>query len=134
MAKHILYSIIAAGLLLSPALHSSCRAGTNDEIASLLLFVEHSGCAFIRNGKQYNGPDAREHIEKKYNYFKDRITTAEEFIEYSATRSTMSGTPYRVVCNGVGMNSSDWLLAELDKLRTTPLEASHATPDNNPDD
>jgi uridine phosphorylase len=78
--------------------------------------------------------NARGHIEKKYNYFKDKITTAEEFIRYSATKSTMNGEPCRVACNGVGMNSSDWLLAELDKLRQKNLEENHETPDNNPDD
>lgn len=127
----------AAGLfslLMILSFHTSCFAGTTEEIASLLLFVEQSGCTFIRNGKHYDAPEARKHIEKKYNYFKDRIHTAEEFIQYSATKSTMSGQPYRVVCNGVGMTSSDWLLAELDKVRTTKLEEDHETPDNNPDD
>jgi hypothetical protein len=127
----------AAGLfflLMMMFFHISSAAGPNEEIASLLLFVEQSGCTFIRNGKQYNAPEARQHIEKKYNYFKDQITTAEEFIEYSATKSTMSGKAYRVVCNGVGLNSSDWLLAELDKLRRKNLEGDHETPDNNPDD
>jgi hypothetical protein len=46
----------------------------------------------------------------------------------------MSGAPCRVACNGVGMNSSDWLLAELDKLRKKNLEEDHETPDNNTDD
>lgn len=127
----------AAGLfslLMILSFHTSCFAGTTEEIASLLLFVELSECTFIRNGKHYDAPEARKHIEKKYNYFKDRIHTAEEFIQYSATKSTMSGQPYRVVCNGVGMTSSDWLLAELDKVRTTILEEDHETPDNNPDD
>jgi hypothetical protein len=32
------------------------------------------------------------------------------------------------------MTSSDWLLAELDKVRTTILEEDHETPDNNTDD
>ncbi|MGB6972935.1 MAG: DUF5329 family protein [Desulfobulbales bacterium] len=127
----------AAGLfslLMILSFHTSCFAGTTEEIASLLLFVELSECTFIRNGKHYDAPEARKHIEKKYNYFKDRIHTAEEFIQYSATKSTMSGQLYRVVCNGVGMTSSDWLLAELDKVRTTKLEEDHETPDNNPDD
>ena len=121
-------------LLIILSFHTSCFAGTTEEITSLLLFVEQSGCTFIRNGKHYDAPEARRHIEKKYAYFKDQITTAEEFIQYSATKSTMSGKPYRVVCNGVGMTSSDWLLAELDKVRTTILEEDHETPDNNPDD
>jgi hypothetical protein len=116
------------------AFHLSCFAGAPEEIASLLLFVEQSECTFMRNGKHYDAPEARRHIEKKYNYFKDRIHTAEEFIQYSATKSTMSGKPYRVECNGVGMTSSDWLYAELDKLRGKNLEEDYETPDNNPDD
>jgi hypothetical protein len=114
--------------------HMPSTAGTNEEIASLLLFVEQSGCTFIRNGKHYDAPEARRHIEKKYDYFKDQITTAEEFIQFSATKSTMSGKPYSVIFNGVGMTSSDWLYAELNKLRGKNLEEDHETPDNNPDD
>jgi hypothetical protein len=29
----------------------------------------------------------------------------------------MTGEPYKVICNGVSKNTSDWLYAELDKLR-----------------
>jgi hypothetical protein len=105
-------------LLMILSFHTSSVAGTTDEIASLLLFVEQSGCIFIRNGRQYDALEARQHIEKKYAYFKERISTAEEFIQYSATKSSISGEPYRVVCSGVSMDSSDWLNAELKKLRT----------------
>ena len=99
--------------------HLSCAAGTTEEISSLLHFIEQSECTFIRNGKQYDTLEARQHIEKKYNYFKERITTAEDFIQYSAARSSITGKPYRVLCKGVSMNSSDWLNAELDRIRTS---------------
>lgn len=105
------------GLLLVLSFHISCRAGTTAEIAALLLFVEQSECTFIRNGKRYNGTEARGHIETKYDYFKEKIATTEDFIEYAATKSVMSGKTYRVICNGQEMNLADWLLAELDKLR-----------------
>ena len=112
----------AAGLfslLVILSFHLPCAAGTTEEIASLLHFIEQSECTFIRNGKQYDTLEARQHIEKKYTYFKERITTAEDFIQYSAARSSITGKPYRVLCNGVSMNSSDWLNAELDKMRTS---------------
>ena len=112
----------AAGLfflLVILSFHLSCAAGTTEEIASLLHFIEQSECTFIRNGKQYDTLEARQHIEKKYTFFKERITTAEDFIQYSAARSSITGKPYRVLCNGVSMNSSDWLNAELDKMRTS---------------
>ena len=127
----------AAGLFCLLVLVSfplSCRAGTNEEIASLLLFVERSECTFIRNGKHYDSSAARRHMEKKYAYFKERVNTAEEFIEYSATKSTLSDKPYTVICNGENMYSADWLNAELHKLRTQPLEENHETSDNNPAD
>ena len=121
-------------LLMTLSFYTSAMAGTPEEIASLLHFVEQSECTFIRNSKHYDALEARQHIEKKYAYFKERITTAEEFIQYSATKSTISGKPYKVICNGVAMSSSDWLNIELERLRTQLLEEDHETPDNNPDD
>jgi hypothetical protein len=106
------------GLLMVLSFQLSCLAGTTEEIASLLHFIEQSECTFIRNGKQYDSVKSRQHIEIKYNYYKKLITTAEDFIQYSATASSITGKPYRVICNGVSMNSSDWLNAELDKMRT----------------
>jgi len=96
----------------------SGHAGTAEEIASLLQYVEQSECTFIRNDKHYTGVEARGHIEFKYDYFKDRIATTEDFIQHAATRSVMSGKFYTVRCNGEEMNLADWLHAELDRLRT----------------
>ena len=111
----------AAGLLfllMVLSYHISCLAETTKEIAALLNFVERTECTFIRNGKEYDSLEARQHIEKKYNYYKERITTAEDFIKYSAAKSSITGKPYKVLCNGVRMNSAEWLNAELDKVRT----------------
>jgi hypothetical protein len=111
----------AAGLLCLLMLLSfyiSCAAGTSENITSLLLFIEQSECTFIRNGKHYDALKAREHIEKKYTYYKERITTAEDFILYSATKSSITGEPYMVICSGVNMVTSDWLKEELAELRT----------------
>ena len=105
-------------LLMTVAFHTSCRAGTTEEIAALLLFVEQSECTFIRNGKQYNDLEARGHIETKYDHFKEKISTTEDFIELAATKSIMSGKPYKVLCSGKEMNLADWLQAELVKQRT----------------
>ena len=117
----ILLRRAAAGLfclLMLLTFHTSSAAGTTEEIASLLLFIEQSECTFIRNGKHYDALKAREHIEKKYTYYKERITTAEDFILYSATKSSITGEPYMVICNGVNMVTSDWLNAELAELGT----------------
>jgi len=104
-------------LLMIFSFHLACAAGTTEEIASLLHFIEQSECAFIRNDKQYDSLEARQHIEKKYTYYKERVTIAEDFIQYSATGSSITGRPYMVLCNGVSMNTSEWLNEELDKMR-----------------
>jgi hypothetical protein len=109
----------AAGLfclLMLLSFYTAAAAGTTEEIASLLLFIEQSECTFTRNGKHYDSLEAREHIEKKYAYYKERINSAEDFILYSATKSTITGEPYRVICKGVNMITSDWLKAELAQL------------------
>ena len=111
----------AAGLfclLMLLPFHTSAAAGTTEEITSLLFFIEQSECTFIRNGKHYDSLEARQHIEKKYAYYKERINTAEDFILYSATKSSITGEPYRVICKGVNMITSDWLKAELTQLST----------------
>ncbi len=124
MYKGIFFIIVrqaAAGLfclLMLLPFHTSAAAGTTEEIASLLLFIEQSECTFIRNGKHYDALKAREHIEKKYAYYKERITSAEDFILYSATKSSITGEPYRVICNGENMITADWLNAELVELGT----------------
>ncbi|KPJ91224.1 MAG: hypothetical protein AMJ55_12230, partial [Gammaproteobacteria bacterium SG8_15] len=79
--------------------------------------VETSNCTFIRNGSAHSGPDAKEHIVKKYNYFKDRISSAEQFIEYAATKSTMSGKKYKVRCDGKEYLTAQWLNDELKHYR-----------------
>lgn len=110
----------AAGLLFLLMILScpiSCSAGTTEEITALLDFIERTECTFIRNAKRYDSIAARQHIEKKYDYYRERIKTAEDFIQYSATKSSMTGNPYKVLCNGVHMNSSDWLKAELARMR-----------------
>jgi len=98
--------------------HTAAAAGTTEEIAFLLLFIEQSECTFIRNGKHYDALEAREHIEKKYAFYKERINSAEDFILYSATKSSITGKPYMVICNDVNMLTSEWLYTKLDKLRT----------------
>lgn len=92
-------------------------ADMESEINHLLNYVEKSSCSFIRNGSAHSGPDARDHIVKKYNYFKDRINSTEQFIEYAATKSTMSGKRYKVLCDSKEYLTAQWLNDELQKYR-----------------
>lgn len=88
------------------------------EVEYLLGLVKTSECKFERNGNLYDGLDAYEHIEKKYEHFRDKITSTETFIEYAATKSMISGKYYLIICPGAEPeNTGDWLLKELRKYR-----------------
>jgi len=89
------------------------------EIKGLLDFVEHSDCQFVRNGTEYPGSQARAHLQKKLDYLegKDKVSSAEEFIDLAATKSSMSGTPYQVRCPAGTQPASTWLKVELQRQR-----------------
>jgi len=90
------------------------------EVEYLLGLVKSSPCKFERNGKLYDGGKAYEHIRKKYDHFRDEITSTETFIEYSATKSMISGEYYFIVCPGAEPEkTADWLLRELARYRQT---------------
>ena len=106
-----------------PAL--SMDPAVEKSISHLLKFIEESNCKFIRNDEEHDSKYAAEHIRKKYDYFKDKIDTPEEFIELCATKSLMSGRPYMVRCEGDRKTpTADWLKSELDDYRSNSSQAS----------
>jgi hypothetical protein len=111
-------AVFAASLLCSVSVSSDVGESQRDEVRHLLEFVRGSRCAMERNGKQYNSEDAYAHIRKKYEYFRDEIESSEDFIEYSATKSTLSGKYYLVFCDSdPPMRTKDWLVDELNAFR-----------------
>jgi hypothetical protein len=95
---------------------------SESEINHLLNFIEQSGCQFDRNGSVHDSKEAREHIQMKYDYARKWISSTEDFIEYTATKSSMTGKRYHVVCAGKRIPSGEWLLNELKHYRSNPSE------------
>ncbi len=119
MKKHQRHIICFLLLLLSPlSTFADVAEHQLQEINHLLEFVKNSGCIINRNGTEYPAQKGVQHIKNKYKYFKDEIKNTDDFILYSATKSTMSGEYYMVSCPGkVKVKSQDWLNAELKKYR-----------------
>jgi len=118
MIRIFLIALIAS--IIPAALYSSADvpAAEKPEVEYLLGLVKTSACKFERNGKLYDGEKAYGHIEKKYEHFRDEITSTETFIEYAATKSMISGKYYLIICSGAEPeNTGDWLLKELRKYR-----------------
>ena len=112
-----LSAVIAAFVLLAGS--GAAHAGAMDEeIDYLLNTVGASGCTFIRNGKRYAAPDAQEHLQTKRKRGKRYFSSADEFIEKIASKSSMSGKPYLIQCtDGREQPSGEWFAALLAKYR-----------------
>ena len=54
------------------------------------------GAVFIRNGKEYSAKQAQEHLRQKLNYGGERVKTAEIFIDYCASESSLTHRPYQI--------------------------------------
>ncbi len=112
--------LLALGLAtMAPA--SATPSPSEDKlIQNLIQRVEaHSDMVFLRNGDEHSAADAAKHMREKYDYFKDEIVTAEDFIRRCATRSEMTKAAYkiRLKANGAVRNASDFMHEELKALR-----------------
>ena len=112
-------SLLAKLLVTAMVFHASASAGElAEEIDHLIDFVGDSNCTFIRNGNQHSAAEAVEHMQKKYDYFREEVASAEQFIELSASKSLLSGRPYWIACpNREKQHSRTWLLNELARYR-----------------
>ncbi len=109
---------IAVMALLSVDTRSDVPDADRYEVLHLFDYLRTSDCAMERNGKRHESEDAYSHVRKKYEYFRDKIQTSEHFIEYCASKSTMSGKYYRVFCKDEPpVLTRDWLLEELRSYR-----------------
>jgi len=93
------------------------------EIDGLIAALGDSGCEFERNGSWHDANKARAHLQKKYDYLRKRgmADTAELFIERGASKSSMSGKPYRVRCPNKAVDTAaHWFEQRLQMLRTAP--------------
>ena len=72
---------------------------------------------FIRNGDEHSPAEAAKHMRRKWKNAGDKIKTAEAFIERLATRSSLSGKPYKIrFKDGKEVESGPWLRGELEEL------------------
>lgn len=114
MKKQVLIlTLFSAGLV-----YADVPPETRYEVDHLIEFVSNTPCQIDRNWTNHSGTEAIVHIQQKYDYFKDNIQTTEQFIEYSAAKSTMTGRDYLLKCKGQrSIKTRDWLKQELQKYR-----------------
>ena len=94
------------------------RQDLDRSIAYLLEHVGRSNVIFIRNGVMYRPDKAAAHMRRKYEYFRKKIHTAEDFIRLCASKSTRTGRPYQVkLPDGRLLRCDQWMLSALSRYR-----------------
>ena len=109
-------------VLLVPSLLFAREAREQQRIDFLLKTAETSRrIVFIRNGSEYDGHAAAQHLRQKLNYAGERIKTAEQFIQYCASESSLTHRKYTVrLENGATVDSATYftgLLRDYDQQK-----------------
>jgi len=87
-------------------------------IQYLMQYIGNSGLIFVRNDNKHEAQAALAHVQRKYDYFRDKISSPEQFIELTASRSLVSGKPYEVILpDGSRQTMEEWLLKALAEYR-----------------
>ena len=116
-------TILSSSLGLLLALPFMAQAAPSDktraEITGLMNHLAQSGCEFQRNGDWHEAKEARAHLQRKYDYLlkKNLVDTSELFIQRAASKSSVSGKPYRVKCGALEVDSAVWFDMQLQRLR-----------------
>ncbi len=121
---------VVSGVMLacSPAWAQDPSPAAQQEISHLFSYLKGSGCQFNRNGSWYSPEEAVSHLDDKYQYLlkHDMVNSAEDFIEYAATKSSFSGRAYAVKCGAAEpVETAAWFRAELQKYRRAAATAKH---------
>jgi hypothetical protein len=121
----VLAALGAAWLWTPPARAQHGQGSADGEIVALIQAVGQSGCRFSRNGRWHTPAQARDHLQRKYDWARRKGLdgSAEDFIERAASRSSLSGRAYRIACPGhAELDAATWFTRQLARLRT------HAAP------
>ena len=111
--------IFFATLLIFFGVNAYAQINEETKIEYLIGSVEKApeGTKFIRNGKEYSGEKAAEHLRTKYKRGKKYADTAELFIENIASKSSVTGIEYSIKFpDGKTVTTREFFTSELEKI------------------
>jgi hypothetical protein len=93
------------------------------KIEALIAAVEALPDAkFIRNGSEHDAAAAADHLRLKWRNAGKRVATAEDFIRYCATESSLTGRRYRIrFADGREVDSAEFFNAALARIETASV-------------
>ncbi|MDR3632057.1 MAG: YfeK family protein [Desulfocapsaceae bacterium] len=93
----VLFFVFFCMIVLSGARAHAMPSYEEARINAMLTVLEkRSDVVFIRNGNEYTAVEAAAHLRLKLDKARNRVDTAEEFIDKAGSSSSFSGKPYLV--------------------------------------
>ncbi|GHA71124.1 DUF5329 family protein [Pontibacter akesuensis] len=81
------------------------------------LISKMEGATFVRNGSEHAPKAAAAHLEAKWEKHREKIRTARGFVNELASKSGMTGEPYKIrFADGTEKTTNEVLLNELKRL------------------
>ncbi len=90
-------ALLGLALLVGPK--AAPAAGEMEALKIRFLIASIEGmpqARFVRNGLTYDAKTAAAHLRKKWEKAGQQVVTAEDFIRVCASRSWVSGEPYKI--------------------------------------
>src|SRR5512140_1830164 len=115
-------SILVASFVILALFSATVKAQDTTEKAKidfLLSSIENmKGAKFIRNGTEYDGKKAAEHLRMKLKAVGEKVQTADDFIKLCASKSYISGKPYTIrFSDGKTENSEQYFRERLKEYK-----------------
>jgi hypothetical protein len=118
--KFLLALLLFALLPLAATANAHDVSGMTEakKIETLISSVELlPGAVFIRNGGEYDGKHAASHLRLKWKNSGKRVKTAEDFILFCASASSMSGKKYQIrFADGHAVDSEQFFHQQLRQI------------------
>jgi hypothetical protein len=118
--KKILIAVFVILAIFSGALSAQDNI-EKKKIEFLISSVENlKGAVFIRNGSEYDGKAAVEHLRMKLKTAGGYVETADDFIRICASKSYITGKPYMIrLFNGKTIKSEEYFREKLKEYSLT---------------
>lgn len=123
----LLLTALVASAFPTAARSDARSAGSNDDqerqkIERLISSVQSlKDATFVRNGTEYDGKTAAEHVRTKWKAAGSKIKTARDFIRLAASKSSRSGKPYLIrFKGGREVESETYLTERLEEIEKQP--------------
>jgi hypothetical protein len=90
-------SVLMAALLGAASSRAAPPPAERARIERLIDFVEaQKDIRFVRNGNDYSAKDAGKFLRGKFDKMGEHVTTAQQFIDEIASRSSTTGQAYQI--------------------------------------